>query len=52
MKIQEHDRTAVNLTKVSKVFGTGEQRVNAVTDISLSARSGELLLIMGPSGSG
>jgi putative ABC transport system ATP-binding protein len=37
---------------VSKVLGSGAGRVQALRDINLSLREGELTLLMGPSGSG
>jgi len=52
MNEQENMCTLVVLSGVTKVFGAGEQRVNALDHISLTVRSGELLLVMGPSGSG
>jgi putative ABC transport system ATP-binding protein len=46
------NRTALELKKVSKVFGEGQAQVVAVKDADLKVERGELLLIMGPSGSG
>lgn len=37
---------------ITKVYGGGESRVQAVDSVTLGVRSHELLLIMGPSGSG
>ena len=37
---------------VSKVYGNGENRVNALHDISFSVEQGEFVAIIGPSGSG
>ena len=44
--------TMLELREVSKVYGTGASRVNALRQVSLSVRSGELVAVMGPSGSG
>jgi putative ABC transport system ATP-binding protein len=43
---------AMRLTNVNKVFGSGTNQVNALSDINLSVEKGELTLIIGPSGSG
>jgi len=40
------------LHDVSKVYGTGETTVRAVDRVSLSVRTGEFVLILGPSGAG
>jgi putative ABC transport system ATP-binding protein len=37
---------------VSKVYGTGPVQVNALRRVNLSVRGGELVAVMGPSGSG
>jgi putative ABC transport system ATP-binding protein len=42
----------VLLEEVSKRYGDGPQAVAALTDVTLSIRTGEFLAIMGPSGSG
>jgi putative ABC transport system ATP-binding protein len=42
----------LNVDHVSKSFGTGNSRVDAVKDVLLKITKGELVLIMGPSGSG
>jgi len=42
----------LELREVSKVYGTGASRVNALRQVSLSVCSGELVAVMGPSGSG
>ena len=42
----------LQVTHVTKRFGTGETEVVAVRDVSLDVAPGELVLIMGPSGSG
>lgn len=38
--------------RVGKVYGTGDNRVDALTDIDLSAEQGEFVVIIGTSGSG
>lgn len=40
------------LATISKTYGTGEQQVTALDQISLSVRAGEFVAIVGPSGSG
>ncbi|MDQ2668580.1 MAG: ATP-binding cassette domain-containing protein [Gemmatimonadota bacterium] len=42
----------LEVTHVSKRYGTGTTEVLAVNDVSLSVAPGEVVLIMGPSGSG
>ena len=43
---------ALTLTQLSKVYGSGQTRVQALCNINLSVMRGELVAIMGPSGSG
>jgi len=43
---------AIQAEGLSKWFGEGETRTQAVRDVSLSARFNEMLYIVGPSGSG
>ena len=43
---------AAELRGVSKTFGAGDQRVQALQDVSISFASGVFTAIMGPSGSG
>src|SRR3989442_11270431 len=42
----------IHLQDVSKVYGTGEGTVRAVDRVNLSVRTGELVLVLGPSGAG
>jgi putative ABC transport system ATP-binding protein len=44
--------SALDLTRVSKVYGEGPTEVHALREVSLAAQPGELVAIMGPSGSG
>ena len=43
---------ALELRRVSKVYGSGPTEVRALCDVDLSVERGELVAIMGPSGSG
>jgi putative ABC transport system ATP-binding protein len=43
---------AVRIRELSKHFGTGDQRVQALGGIDLDIRAGEMSLIVGPSGCG
>jgi putative ABC transport system ATP-binding protein len=42
----------LRVEKLSKVYGTGETAVAALTDVSFSVNKGEFVAIVGPSGSG
>ena len=42
----------MRIEHLSKVYGSGENAVRAVNDISFSIERGEFLAIIGPSGSG
>jgi putative ABC transport system ATP-binding protein len=44
--------SALELRKVSKVYGSGPSEVHALSDVDLSVERGELVAVMGPSGSG
>ena len=43
---------AVELRRVSRVYGSGAGEVHALRDVDLSVSVGELVAVMGPSGSG
>lgn len=42
----------IALDRVSKVYGTGDARVLALSDVSMTIEDGEFIAVMGPSGSG
>lgn len=44
--------SALELQRVSKVYGEGAAEVHALREVDLSVDSGELVAVMGPSGSG
>jgi len=44
--------TLLELRQVSKVYGSGPARVQALREIDLAVEGGELVAVMGPSGSG
>ncbi len=46
------DRVAVRIRGLSKGFGSGDGRVQALREVDLEARCGEMLMIVGPSGCG
>ena len=43
---------AVHVRNITKTFGTGEARTQALKGVDFDARQGELLMIVGPSGCG
>jgi len=45
-------RTAIEVKGISKWFGEGAARTQAVKDVSFEANFGEMLYVVGPSGSG
>ena len=47
-----HNGALYDLRAVSKTFGQGSMRVEAVRDVSFSVRQGEFVAVAGPSGSG
>jgi putative ABC transport system ATP-binding protein len=42
----------LQISNLTKTYGSGEQAVHAVRDVSLAAQAGEFLAVIGPSGSG
>lgn len=46
------DAPVIELSRISRSFGTGSARVTVLKDISLRVRAGEMVAIMGASGSG
>ncbi|HKE79871.1 MAG TPA: ABC transporter ATP-binding protein [Solirubrobacteraceae bacterium] len=44
--------SALELRRVSKVYGSGPSEVHAISEVDLSVERGELVAVMGPSGSG
>src|SRR5690349_12751431 len=44
--------SALELTKVTKVYGSGAGQVHALRGVDLCVEPGELVAVMGPSGSG
>ncbi len=52
MKLQCDYNNAVEMQSVSKVYESHSRKYSALTEVSLSASRGKLLLLLGPSGSG
>ena len=44
--------SALELTRVSKSYGSGATEVHALREVDLTVEPGELVAVMGPSGSG
>ena len=44
--------SALELRRVSKVYGAGADEVHALSEVDLAVERGELVAVMGPSGSG
>ncbi len=45
-------RTVLGLDHVSRIYGSGEQAVHALRDVSIDVEPGTFVSVMGPSGSG
>jgi putative ABC transport system ATP-binding protein len=52
MTTVDQSSVLLRLTQVSRVHGTAAAEIHAVRAVSLEVRSGELVAVMGPSGSG
>src|SRR3954470_3637686 len=48
----DHDRNAIDVRGVSKIFGAGENRVAALDRVSVAIRENEFFTLLGPSGCG
>ena len=44
--------SVLELRSISKVYGRGAAEVQALRDVSLIVKAGEMVAVMGPSGSG
>ena len=47
-----HDAPAIEITGLTKGFGGGERRVQAVAGVDLTVRRGEIVALLGPNGAG
>jgi putative ABC transport system ATP-binding protein len=52
LTVQASDKPVVELRKVGKRYGAGDNAVQALLDADLAVHAGQVLLIQGPSGSG
>lgn len=52
MTVAATERPLVRLERISKHFGEGEARVDALRDVSLDVYPGQVVALLGPSGSG
>ena len=50
--LNDPHRAIVNVANVSKHFGEGDARVDALKNVDLSVQAGEVVALLGPSGSG
>jgi len=50
--VASNEKAAIEVRDVTKVFGSGEARVEALAGVNLRVAHGEFVAIMGPSGSG
>ncbi len=51
-QVSVSNNVAIDLRRLSKVYGSGHVAVKAIDDVSLHVTKGEVVAIMGPSGSG
>ncbi|NEQ97000.1 MAG: ATP-binding cassette domain-containing protein, partial [Cyanothece sp. SIO2G6] len=50
--MEANAKTIIRLEQISKIYGSGNTEVRALSGVSLTVASGEYCAIMGPSGSG
>jgi putative ABC transport system ATP-binding protein len=50
--VNGHADDLIRLESITKLYGSGDAQVAALSDFSMSVKTGELLAVMGPSGSG
>lgn len=51
-RTQMNNNIAVDIAKVTKIYGSGAQSVRAIDDVSLQINDNEFLTLLGPSGCG
>ena len=49
---EQHERNAIEVKSVTKIFGTGDQQFAALKDVSVAIRENEFFTLLGPSGCG